>query len=57
MPIKKITKCPLGKKLKPKDKKCKKCEYYNPRKWFNKGKEVDVFCGYMLTNIEKKYLK
>jgi len=56
MPIKKITECPLGKDLKPKDSDCKKCEHYNNKKWYDKTGEVDVFCGYVLTDIEKKFL-
>ena len=57
MPIKKIIDCPLGKRLKVKDKKCKKCEHYNPKKWYCKGVEVDTFCDYVMNETEKKYLK
>ena len=47
----------MGKKLIPKDNECQKCEHYNPRKWYCRGKEVEVFCDYIMTDIEKKFLK
>ena len=52
----KIKTCPLKKNVKVKDKKCKKCEYYNPKRWFSVNKEVDVFCTVEMYEKEKKYL-
>ena len=57
MPIKKITICPKDKWTEIKGKRCKQCEYYNSRKWYCKGKEVDVFCTFDMNDTEKKYLK
>lgn len=53
----KVTECPLGKTKKVKDKKCKKCEHYNPKRWFSAQGEVDVFCGAEMYDGEKKALK
>ena len=57
MTVKTIKECPMGKKLKPKDKKCKKCDKYNAKKWYSNKGEVEVFCTYIMNNQEKKYLK
>jgi hypothetical protein len=58
MPIKKkIKKCPKSKLIKLKGKKCKKCEFYSPKKWYVKGEEIDVFCTYHMTPVERKFIK
>ena len=46
MKIKKVTVCPKKKTIKPKSKTCKKCEFYNSKKWYSAGKEVEVFCTF-----------
>ena len=53
----KIEKCPLGKTKKLKDKKCQKCDHYNPQKWWSYTGEVEVFCDFNLHEGEKKFLK
>jgi len=50
-------KCPMGKNLTPKDKKCQKCEYYNSQKWFNYQGEVEVFCTYNVLPLVRDVLK
>ena len=57
MAINKVTMCPKSKWTEIKGRRCKKCEHYNPKKWFCKGKEIDVFCMFDMTESEKKYLK
>jgi len=58
MPInKKIDKCPMGKDLKPKDNKCKKCEYYSSQQWFNFGVEIDAFCTYDVLPLVRDVIK
>ena len=58
MPInKKITECPMGKNLIPKDKKCQKCDYYNLQKWYNYSGEVEAFCTYDVLPLVADVLK
>jgi len=57
MSVKKVTECPMKKRLKVKDEKCKKCEFYNPKKWYSAQGEVEVFCSYIMNAEEKKRLK
>jgi len=54
---KEIKICPHDGKKIPKSKKCEKCEFYNPKKWYCKGVEIDVFCTFVMNDGEKKYLK
>lgn len=49
--------CPKDEKIIPNGKRCKKCEHYISKQWFSRGKKVDMFCGYNLSSIAKKYLK
>ena len=53
----KVNECPIKKTNKVKDSKCKKCEHYNPKRWFTSSGEVDVFCSLQMHDGEKKYLK
>ena len=57
MSVKKVTECPMKKRLKVKDEKCKKCEFYNPKKWYSAQGPVEVFCSYIMNAEEKKRLK
>ena len=41
MKLKKVTVCPKKGRIKPKSKTCKKCEFYNHKKWYAAGKEVE----------------
>lgn len=57
MGFKKVTICPKSKWTTLKGKSCKRCEYYNHKKWFCKGEEIEVFCMFDMTESERKYLK
>ena len=48
--------CPKDKSITPKSDKCKKCDYYNSKKWFNYAGEVETFCTFDMNDIEKSWL-
>lgn len=57
MSIKKVTECPKKKGRKLKGWKCKRCDFYNPQKWYSINGEVEVFCGFDMNPNERSYIK
>jgi len=57
MALNNVTVCPKNKNTKPKGKKCKKCEFYNPKEWFSYNKRIEVFCEFDMNSRERGFLK
>ena len=53
MSIKKEIECPKKDGTKIKGKKCQKCDFYNTKEWYIKGKSCDFFCTYNMSDYER----